>query len=699
MKLIDHPNVLKLYDVWETSSSIYLILEYVQGGELFDYLCNEGRRPVEEALDYFQQIICAVDYCHRFNIAHRDLKLENILIDQNKNVKIADFGMAAWQDVSKGNLLRTSCGSPHYAAPEVISGKPYNGAAADIWSCGIILYALLAAKLPFDDDDCPALLQKIAIGKFDMPTDIDVLAQDLIAHMLDTDVSKRITMPDILLHPFFVSQPLKHPDALAPNRGVGLVAQRLMPRSTIDPDIFANLRTLWHGTSDSELMASLTSPEHNWQKGIYHLLSNYRKKCLDSRREEEEMIRARKRRKEQRQTAKQRQSHIDFETGLPHRSGPPTPRRARRQDHPMSSSTMTFVHVQKPGQSAPTISLSLPSPERTTPATLLEADSREDLSIVAAPDLEDEKIRAFFQQVANHLNVLQARTISAHSPEFNNESPPVLQLPEMPSTNLLWGSRNANIVDPFDDPPFGRSSIRPLSLGRKNDNQKSSNKRHAGGKENAHHFTESDLINRQSPPAHSLRLADTRNVPVLDTTPVTLRKPDQLLLSNPPASPHFSEAGSSFTTSSPKSWNSPKRWLDNVFKFKTATYTLLSTHDINTTRSECRRLLMELDLLVSIDDSEKLGVLKCRSVDPQGGNQTQQGTKSLKFRVEMQWPTPRLCHEGYLVSLNFVQEKGSLEAFKGIFQQVSRSWSLDRPKKSTLLSPTTASSFDQLVKC
>src|SRR6266545_7010167 len=131
MKLIDHPNILKLYDVWETSSSLYLILEYVQGGELFDYLCNEGRRPTHEGLDYFQQIISAVDYCHRFNIAHRDLKLENILIDDESNIKIADFGMAAWQDSSRGKLLRTSCGSPHYAAPEVISGKPYDGRAAD----------------------------------------------------------------------------------------------------------------------------------------------------------------------------------------------------------------------------------------------------------------------------------------------------------------------------------------------------------------------------------------------------------------------------------------------------------------------------------------------------------------------------------------------------------------------------------------
>ena len=701
MKLIDHPNVLRLYDVWETSSSIYLILEYVQGGELFDYLCSEGRRPVEEALDYFQQIICAVDYCHRFNITHRDLKLENILIDQNKKIKVADFGMAAWQDTSKGSLLRTSCGSPHYAAPEVISGKPYDGPAADIWSCGIILFALLVGKLPFDDDDCPALLQKIAIGKFDMPMDVDVRARDLISHMLNTDVTRRITMPDILHHPFFLSHPLKNPDALAPNRNIGLIAQRLTPRSSIDPDIFANLRTLWHEMSDSDLIEALTSPDQNWQKGIYHLLSNYRKKYLDSRREDEEAIQNRKRRKEQRQAVQQVQCDTGVGFGIPLRSGPPTPRRARRQENTMSYSTMSFVHVQKPGQSAPLISLSVPSPEVDTPV-MLNLDG--DLSVVAAPDLEDEMIQAFFQQVANHLNVLQARTTSINSPKLNNESPPLLQLPEMPSTNLLLASRSANTADPFSRPPVDLSSIRPLSLRRKNDTLKSSNKRHAGDKENAHPFTESDLINRQSPLAHhTLKMMDNRGIETLEMTPVLSRKPpkvgnEQLLVSNSPASPHFSEAGSSFTTSSPKSWSAPKRWLDNVFKFKTATYTLLSLQDINTTRSECRRLLMELDLLVSIEDSEKLGVLKCRSLDPQGANHTQ-GMKSLKFRVEMQWPTPRLCHEGYLVSLHFIQEKGSLEAFKGIFQQVARNWSFDRPKKSLNLGLTTfSSSADEVFR-
>jgi serine/threonine protein kinase len=134
MKLIDHPNVLNLYDVWETKTELYapflrifatelttsyLIMEYVPGGELFDYLVKRGRLPVSEALHYFQQIIHAVDYCHRFNICHRDLKPENLLLDKDKNIKVADFGMAAWEAGER--MLETSCGSPHYASPEIVA--------------------------------------------------------------------------------------------------------------------------------------------------------------------------------------------------------------------------------------------------------------------------------------------------------------------------------------------------------------------------------------------------------------------------------------------------------------------------------------------------------------------------------------------------------------------------------------------------
>ncbi|KDQ26766.1 hypothetical protein PLEOSDRAFT_1044044, partial [Pleurotus ostreatus PC15] len=270
MKLIDHPNIMKLYDVWETSTELYLILEYVQGGELFEYLCNKGKLPTLEALDYFQQIIAAVDYCHRLNIAHRDLKPENILLDQDLNVKIADFGMAAWQANAVNNgLLRTSCGSPHYVAPEICSGQSYSGSAADIWSCGIILFALLVGKLPFDAEDIEPLLDKVKLGIFKMPADIDPLAQNLIYRMLKTDAKARITMPEILDHPFFK---LHEPRTTFRTPTLDIVSSPASGLTSIDPDIFANLRTLWHGTPDPEIMKCLTNDEQNWQKGIYSLL-------------------------------------------------------------------------------------------------------------------------------------------------------------------------------------------------------------------------------------------------------------------------------------------------------------------------------------------------------------------------------------------------------------------------------------------
>jgi serine/threonine protein kinase len=192
MKLIDHPNVLNLYDVWETSSELYLIMEYVPGGELFDYLVKRGRLPVSEALHYFQQIIYAVDYCHRFNICHRDLKPENLLLDKDKNIKVADFGMAAWEAGER--MLETSCGSPHYASPEIVAGKAYHGNASDIWSCGIILFALLTGRLPFDDDNIRSLLQKVKVGVFEMPDEIKGDARDLLRKMLEKDPERRITV-------------------------------------------------------------------------------------------------------------------------------------------------------------------------------------------------------------------------------------------------------------------------------------------------------------------------------------------------------------------------------------------------------------------------------------------------------------------------------------------------------------------------
>lgn len=178
-----------------------MVLEYAER-ELFDYLVKRGRCNDAEARKFFQQIICAVEYCHRHKIVHRDLKPENLLIDRDKNVKIADFGLS--NIMTDGNFLKTSCGSPNYAAPEVISGKLYAGPEVDVWSCGVILYVLLVGRLPFDDDYIPALFKKIAAGNFHMPTYISSGAARLIRSMLQVHPVHRITIEAIREDPWFM---------------------------------------------------------------------------------------------------------------------------------------------------------------------------------------------------------------------------------------------------------------------------------------------------------------------------------------------------------------------------------------------------------------------------------------------------------------------------------------------------------------
>lgn len=178
-----------------------MVLEYAER-ELFDYLVKRGRCNDAEARKFFQQIICAVEYCHRHKIVHRDLKPENLLIDAEKNVKIADFGLS--NIMTDGNFLKTSCGSPNYAAPEVISGKLYAGPEVDVWSCGVILYVLLVGRLPFDDDYIPALFKKIAAGNFHMPPYVASGAARLIKSMLQVHPVQRLTIPEIRQDSWFL---------------------------------------------------------------------------------------------------------------------------------------------------------------------------------------------------------------------------------------------------------------------------------------------------------------------------------------------------------------------------------------------------------------------------------------------------------------------------------------------------------------
>jgi len=202
LKLFRHPHIIKLYQVISTPTDIFMVMEYVAGGELFDYIVKHGKLTEDKARRFFQQIMSGVEYCHRHNVVHRDLKPENLLLDQNLNVKIADFGLSNM--MHDGEFLRTSCGSPNYAAPEVISGKLYAGPEVDIWSCGVILYALLCGTLPFDDEHVPTLFRKIKSGVFPIPDYLNKSVVSLLCHMLQTDPMKRATAEDIHKHEWFV---------------------------------------------------------------------------------------------------------------------------------------------------------------------------------------------------------------------------------------------------------------------------------------------------------------------------------------------------------------------------------------------------------------------------------------------------------------------------------------------------------------
>ena len=203
LKLFRHPHIIKLYEVIETPTDIFMVMEYVSGGELFDHIVKNGKLSERDARRFFQQIISGVDYLHRHMVVHRDLKPENLLLDGTDNVRIADFGLSNM--MRDGEFLKTSCGSPNYAAPEVISGELYAGPEVDVWSCGIILYALLCGTLPFDDEYFPALFKKIKQGEFKIPAFVSPSCRDLLCAMLCQDPNNRITIPEIRQHDWFLT--------------------------------------------------------------------------------------------------------------------------------------------------------------------------------------------------------------------------------------------------------------------------------------------------------------------------------------------------------------------------------------------------------------------------------------------------------------------------------------------------------------
>lgn len=208
LKLFNHAHICRLYDVLYTPGDIFVIMEYC-GKELYDHIVTAGKLDEAQARHIFQQIVCALEYCHHFRVVHRDLKPENILFSpETKTAKLIDFGLA--NIMQDGEFLRTSCGSPNYAAPEVISGRLYAGPEVDVWSCGVVLYALLCGCLPFDEENIPALFSKIKRGKFTIPAHVSKEAGDLISQILIVDPVTRITISQIRDHHWFATRLPKH---------------------------------------------------------------------------------------------------------------------------------------------------------------------------------------------------------------------------------------------------------------------------------------------------------------------------------------------------------------------------------------------------------------------------------------------------------------------------------------------------------
>lgn len=202
MKELRHQHICQLMQVIETDEKIFMVLEYCPGGELFDYIVAKDRLSESEARFFFRQIIAALAYIHSKGYAHRDLKPENLLLDDNQCLKLIDFGLCAKPQGGMDNLLSTCCGSPAYAAPELICGKNYLGAEADLWSMGVLLYALLCGYLPFDDDNINLLYKKIQNGKYELPTWLSHDSVNLLADLLQTDPKRRITMQQLVYHPW-----------------------------------------------------------------------------------------------------------------------------------------------------------------------------------------------------------------------------------------------------------------------------------------------------------------------------------------------------------------------------------------------------------------------------------------------------------------------------------------------------------------
>ena len=261
LKNLRHNNIVHLYDIKETPSSLYIIMEYVQGKELFDYIVSKRRLSEIEACNFYQQIISGIEYLGKIRVVHRDLKPENLLLDKEKNIKIVDFGLS--NIYPNNELLKTACGSPCYAAPEMINGELYKGLGADIWSSGIVLYAMLCGYLPFEDEDNEKLYKKITSGKFEIPKFLSENCKDILRKILNTDPEKRFTIKQIKKHPWFniINPRINMSEGLLLNVNIVPIDEKILD------EMVAEFKF-----KPEEIRANLIANNHNHTTTTYYLL-------------------------------------------------------------------------------------------------------------------------------------------------------------------------------------------------------------------------------------------------------------------------------------------------------------------------------------------------------------------------------------------------------------------------------------------
>lgn len=200
LKKVRHPNVIQLYEIIETEKELFMIMEHANGGELFDHIVRKTRLSEQEAAIFYWELISGIEYLHKSGICHRDLKPENLLLDYDNTLKIVDFGLSNMYEPKE--TLKTACGSPCYAAPEMIAGKRYHGLQSDIWSSGVVFYAMVAGYLPFEDPKTSNLYKKIMSADYQMPKVLSNECKDFISKILNTDPETRIRISEIRSHPY-----------------------------------------------------------------------------------------------------------------------------------------------------------------------------------------------------------------------------------------------------------------------------------------------------------------------------------------------------------------------------------------------------------------------------------------------------------------------------------------------------------------